>query len=263
MKPSNKSSADFGAKLDKIVAEMQRPIVLQESSGEWISSREAKSMVEEICSIVSHDAIEAICRRAVIIIPIMALTWSRYENPHDYIDRASYFHEKEDDFSHFSRTISRNAFSEITGFFEVLESEKSSVDLPNIEYANWNTGDFKLTVERDFSDVTMTVIGLRFDKVALLKAFTNDLQPVPFQQSERAASKRGRPPSPAWPEWIAELVAYIHEQGFPAGEGSQGQETLITAIADRLADRGLESPSRATVQAAVRSVLDRLRSVKG
>ena len=261
MTPDKDRFADFDAETKQFFEELKRPIVLQEASGEWVSAREAKALVEEICGVGSDDAIKAICRRAVIIVPILASTWSRAENPHDYIDRFEYFSERKNDSSHFSRTIHRTAFSEICGFFEVLESDNAEEGLPNIEYANWQTGDFKLTVERDFSDVTLKIVGLEFDKAALIQSFTSDKQPVILERFERTGGKRGRPPSPAWPEWIAELVAHIHEHGFPAGEGSQGQEALITTLADRLAGRGIESPSRATVQAAVRSVLERLRSV--
>lgn len=249
--------------MDSFVAELKRPIVLKKESGEWISAREAKTIVEDICKIGDDDAIGAICRRAVVVIPVRAITWSRSEDPHDYINRFDYFHDRETDFSHFNRILFRTAFSEICGFFEVLEAASQGGDYSRIEHANWQTGDFKLTVERDFSDVTLTVVGLQFDKVALAQSFAGVVQTPAPEPLEGPIARKGRPPSPAWPDWIAELVAYIHEHGFPAGEGSQGQEALITAIADRLAERGLESPSRATVQAAARSVLDRLRSLEG
>lgn len=246
--------------IDEFVAELKRPILLEAASGEWISAREAKAMVEEICKVGSDDAIKAICRRAVIVIPVRASTWGRSEDPHEYINRFEYFRDRESDLSHFKRTIFRTALSEICGFFEVLETANREDFFSGIEYENWQTGDFKLTVEGDFSDVTLTVIGLQFDKTALTQSFTGMAQTLAPEPFGRNNGKRGRPPSPAWPEWIAELVAYIHEHGFPGGEGSQGQEALITAIADRLALRGLESPSRATVQAAARAVLERLRS---
>lgn len=249
--------------IEKFVAELKRPILLEAASGEWISARESKAMVEVICGVSDDEAIKAICRRAVIVIPVRAWTWGRREDPHDYIDRFEYFRDRETDCSHFDRTINRTAFSEICGFFEVLETANREDFFSGIEYANWQTGDFKLTVEGDFSDVTLTVVGLQFDKTALTQSFTGMAQTLAPEPFERTDGKRGRPPSPAWPDWIAELVAYIHEHGFPAGEGSQGQEALITAIADRLAIRGLESPSRATVQAAARAVLERLRSFDG
>lgn len=263
VKPDKDKLAEFSAEIAQFAAEMKRPIVLEQASGEWIPAREAKAMVEEICGVDSDDAIKAICRRAVIVIAVQALTWGRSEDPHDYINRLDYFHDRETDTSHFKRTIFRTAFSEICGFFEVLETASQGNFYSGIEYANWQTGDFKLTVERDFSNVTLTIVGLQFDKVALTQSFAGVVQTPAPEPLERASARRGRPPSPAWPDWIAELVAYIHEHGFPAGEGSQGQEALITAIADRLAERGLESPSRATVQAAARSVLDRLRSLEG
>lgn len=263
MKPDKDELAAFSAEIDSFVAELKRPIVLEQASGDWIPAREAKEIVQEICGVGSDDAIKAICRRAVVIIPVQALTWGRSEDPHDYINRFDYFRDQETDLSHFRRTIFRTAFGEICGFFEVLETASQGCDYSGIEHANWQTGDFKLTVERDFSDVTLTIVGLQFDKVALTQSFAGVVQTPATEPLERASARKGRPPSPAWPDWIAELVAYIHEHGFPAGEGSQGQEALITAIADRLAERGLESPSRATVQAAARSVLDRLRSLEG
>lgn len=263
MKPDKDKLAAFSAEIDSFVAELKRPIVLEPASGDWVPAREAKAIVQKICGAGGDDAIRAICRRAVIIIPVQALTWGRSEDPHDYINRFDYFRDRETDLSHFRRTIFRTAFSEICGFFEVLETASQGGDCSGVEHANWQTGDFKLTVERDFSDVTLTIVGLQFDKVALTQSFAGVVQTPAPEPLERASARKGRPPSPAWPDWIAELVAYIHEHGFPAGEGSQGQEALITAIADRLAERGLESPSRATVQAAARSVLDRLRSLEG
>jgi hypothetical protein len=263
VKPDKDKLAGFSAEIDSLGAELKRPIVLEPASGDWVTAREAKEIIQKICGVGSDDAIRAICRRAVIVIPVQALTWGRSEDPHDYINRFDYFRGRENDLSHFHRTISCTAFSEICGFFEVLETAARGGDCSGIEHANWQTGDFKLTVERDFSDVTFTIIGLQFDKVALRQSFAGVVQTPAPEPLERASARKGRPPSPAWPDWIAELVAYIHEHGFPAGEGSQGQEALITAIADRLAERGLESPSRATVQAAARSVLDRLRSLEG
>ena len=78
-----------------------------------------------------------------------------------------------------------------------------------------------------------------------------------IQQVERVAG--GRPRSAAWTDWIAELTSHVHENGFPKGSGSQGQEMIINGVADRFAERGLEGPSRSTVQPVVQAVLDRHR----
>jgi hypothetical protein len=72
----------------------------------------------------------------------------------------------------------------------------------------------------------------------------------------------GRPMSASWPIWVAELVAVIHEQGVPLGDGVEGVDQLIAKVADQLAECGRDGPSRTTVQATVRSVLLRLRGAE-
>lgn len=256
--PSPETIASIGAELEAAMAEIQRPIVLPEASGEWLSAREAKALVESVCQVAGGDAIRAICRRAVIVVPILVATWSRREDPHDYIDRADYFRQQEPDHSHFKRTLGRRAFSEVCDLFAVI-GRCSDVEIGKIHYENWGTGDFEVTIECDFSDVKLSVVALQFDRVALERSLTGGTTAPMLEQSEIRRKGAGRPASPAWPRWIAELVSYYHENGFPEGEGSQGQEAIITAVANRLAERGLEGPSRATVQTAVSAVLERLR----
>jgi hypothetical protein len=72
----------------------------------------------------------------------------------------------------------------------------------------------------------------------------------------------GRPRTEKWSVWTAELAAFIHEEGIPAGAGVEGQDAVIAAIDVRLNERGLEGPSRSTVQPVVRAVLRRLRSAE-
>ena len=69
----------------------------------------------------------------------------------------------------------------------------------------------------------------------------------------------GKPLSALWPDWVAELVAHIHDEGVPDGVGSAGQDALIGTIEERLAVRGLGAPGRSTVQSTARAVLRRLR----
>lgn len=79
-------------------------------------------------------------------------------------------------------------------------------------------------------------------------------------KSAEPLPRGGRPKSENWANWIAELVSFIHEEGIPNGSGAEGQDAVIGAIEERLAARDFESPSRSTVQAAVRAALVRLRS---
>ena len=77
--------------------------------------------------------------------------------------------------------------------------------------------------------------------------------------SPQPVSKGGRSMAATWPDWVAELVNHIHENGTPEGVGTAGVDVLIKAVADKLALRGIEGPSRSTAQQTMRAVLLRLR----
>ncbi|MEP2734825.1 MAG: hypothetical protein ABJP34_00885 [Erythrobacter sp.] len=64
-----------------------------------------------------------------------------------------------------------------------------------------------------------------------------------------------------WIDWIAELVAYMHEDGIPDGDYASGQDEVIAAVDSRLAKRGKGTLSRSTVQPTVREVLIRIREI--
>ena len=83
---------------------------------------------------------------------------------------------------------------------------------------------------------------------------------MPGTKPAEPLARGGRPKSENWANWIAELVSMIHEEGIPDGSGAEGQDALIGRIEERLEARDLESPSRSTVQPAVRAALLRLRS---
>ena len=76
---------------------------------------------------------------------------------------------------------------------------------------------------------------------------------------EEPKNAGGRSMSRLWPDWVAELAAYVHQTGVPVGAGTKGADALIEEIATRLQVRGLEAPSRSTVQETVNTVLRRLR----
>ena len=75
-----------------------------------------------------------------------------------------------------------------------------------------------------------------------------------------AAPPVGRPLAAWWPDFVAELVAYVVEAGLPLGIGHQGQTEVIRDVCARLQERGKEEPSRAQIQEAVNAVLRRMRS---
>jgi hypothetical protein len=131
---------------------------------------------------------------------------------------------------------------------------------------NWVTGDFSTTVQRRFP---LRASGVAFHRGDLATIFPGmfrvqpEADPKGRQKPEAVgmdAAKGGRKMSTSWPDWVAELVAYMHESGIPEGEGTAGVEVVLKAVADQLASRGLEGPARSTAQETMRAVLLRLRA---
>lgn len=72
-------------------------------------------------------------------------------------------------------------------------------------------------------------------------------------------SRGGRPMADWWPDFVAELVAYVDEVGLPPGVGHQGQSDVIREVSERMQARGKGEPSRSQVQETVNAVLRRMR----
>jgi hypothetical protein len=91
---------------------------------------------------------------------------------------------------------------------------------------NWETGDFETWVDRRFH---LRAFGVRFLRDDLRKmipgAFPANV--VHVAASEPPKSAGGRNMSALWPDWIAELVATIHDDGIPGGCGTEGADQLI------------------------------------
>lgn len=140
---------------------------------------------------------------------------------------------------------------------------------PN-QMANWPAGDFGCLVKTGF---WVQAFDVQFSK--------NDIERLPQKAPRRAApvvetstpallddakvpapapaSKGGRSMAATWPDWVAELVNHVHENGIPEGADTAGVDVLLKIVADKLALRGIEGPSRSTAQQTVRAVLLRLR----
>ncbi|MXO66587.1 hypothetical protein GRI91_12545 [Altererythrobacter endophyticus] len=216
-------------------------------------------MVQEVSHVNDEDARIALCKRAVVVIPLNCTSWAVNVQPHDYIDRFKYLANEKRQNKHFKRYIDQQSLAEILHFFEILLEKENYKDSSPIRYASWQTGDFEVDLEQDFSTVTLSIVGLQFDRIALENCLADGTDEEPKLTSAISKKRGGRPPSAAWPRWVAELVHYIHENGYPDGEGAQGQEMLINSVADRLAEQGFPSPSRSTVQRSIQAVLDRFR----
>jgi hypothetical protein len=133
----------------------------------------------------------------------------------------------------------------------------------------WAVGKFTIPVRKSLTVSAYAVVFHRGDLQELFpKIFAvvppppkpaSPLSPAPLPTATPKA-KGGRKMSASWPDWVAELVAYIHESGVPEGEGTAGVDVVLKAVADQLASRGLEGPARSTVQETMRAVLLRLRA---
>jgi hypothetical protein len=115
---------------------------------------------------------------------------------------------------------------------------------------NWDLGDFETWIDKKIHIQAFGVRFLRADLDEMLGSVSPAVRPA------IAAESGGRPRSELWPEWVAELVMLIHDEGIPE---SPRVEDLIKRVADRLAERDLDAPGRTTVQDTARAVLRRLQ----
>jgi hypothetical protein len=119
---------------------------------------------------------------------------------------------------------------------------------------NWETGDFETWIDKRFH---IRAFGVKFHRDDIRR-----MVPAAFPSDARSEPRRsgGRSMSRDWPEWVAELVAFVHEEGLPDGHGTRGADALIDAVASRLESRGGSAPSRTTVQETINAVLRRMRN---
>jgi hypothetical protein len=121
---------------------------------------------------------------------------------------------------------------------------------------NWEVGDFETWFHGKVRCQTFGVRFLRADIARMIPRAKFPGAGAPAATRETA----GRPMSALWPDWVAELVAYIHEEGIPEGVGSAGADELVNTIGNRLAERELEAPGRTTLLTTAKAVLRRLRA---
>lgn len=166
---------------------------------------------------------------------------------------------------------------EVTSRFGVEEEDFGQVAIPIWWWEkcasgpdailDWQSGTFAGRGQFDDEMRKVRIRGAEFDisgivdlEIMLREQETPDVKSASPFGATLPLTRGGHPKSENWANWIAELVSFVHEQGIPNGSGAEGQDALIGMIEERLAARNLESPSRSTVQAAVRAALLRLRS---
>lgn len=160
--------AKFSASMDEFLAEEAKPVVLHPESGDWISAREARILVSKLAEVFHRDAEIAILRRALRWVPVTVETFSRLAKPHDYIKSDDFNRDFGSRLTHFRPTPSKSDWREAIAFFEALIEYIPILNSAGVQHAHWATGDFKVVIEKDFSDVIIDVTGLAFDRPALL-----------------------------------------------------------------------------------------------
>lgn len=188
------------ARLDKIlndpeaIKSLTGPVKMPPPSGQWISAREARLTVARTSEVSFGEAERALCRRALRWIRVQPHTFSRSEKPIEGIDPVDFFgDELAPDLSHFKDEPSRQAWEEALQLFDVLANH-DAFDLSGaVELCCWATGDFKVAVPMDFSTVTFEIVGLEFDKQAVLESI--GVHELEAQAKPRAPLVGGRPAS--------------------------------------------------------------------
>ncbi len=121
---------------------------------------------------------------------------------------------------------------------------------------NWATGDFLTWIDHKYE---IKAFGVRFHRDDIARMAPGAIpKAVEVQAAPRAG---GRSMSKLWPDWVAEVVVWYHDNGKPEGHGATGADALIDEIARRLEARGLAAPARTTLQETASAVLRRIREL--
>lgn len=161
---------------------------------------------------------------------------------------------------------------------DVEESESSAIPdwfwehcVNDDAVLDWRQSRFAGRGIVDDNECKVLIEGAEFDVGAVIDLETRTLRTREGNSGEATRTEHPSAvaqPTPLralnakWADWIAEFVSQVHDHGFPAGIGSQGQEELIQRVADGLAKRGIVGPARSTVQSIVQATLDRVRSAE-
>lgn len=129
-------------------------------------------------------------------------------------------------------------------------------------FINWSTGELQCKVRQYMRpDLQLKARGIEFRGDQL-----DTLAPIVERAAEESSAsilknRGGRKRSEQWPSFVAELCKYLHDEGFPAGEGTAGAEAVMDAVFAKLAERGIdETISRSTAQPVVNETLRRFRA---
>lgn len=164
-----KSGAPVDLDFDEILEALARPVKLLPRTGDWIAARDARILVADLAKISLDDAEQVLCRRALHWIPLDVSTFGRAEKLHEFAIPLGLGKGKPT-LTHFAEVPNNPDWQEVRELFEEVGRHVPILSPGGVHYADWATGDFKVTIQGDYSDITLDFTNLRFDRLALLSA---------------------------------------------------------------------------------------------
>lgn len=233
-------------------------------SAEWLTAGQARDWIVETTLCQEWQAEKGLLRRigAGLRVKVAHFEWRGAEDPENRVEASN------------AELPAIEVFlnQRFKWLIREVVTAEQGVDLTEC----WPSGDFGASVVggqyggRDEAEV----VGLRINREALMEAFNlpapaaEPLPPaVPINQREAEGDTRhkpvggqgGRQPASWWPDFAEELAVCVHDEGIPPGQGAAGQSELFRKICERLVERGIGEPGRATVQSVLSNVLKRCR----
>lgn len=127
----------------------------------------------------------------------------------------------------------------------------SQVRKSDIRRWKWSEGFVIATERRSEAQLRSFALGVKFAKEDILAIIGTP----PNLPQQAGKSSRGRKLTELWPDWVAEVISLNY-----CGEiGDQTANRLVEIVADRLAKKGLDCPSKDTVYPTAKAIIRRIR----
>jgi hypothetical protein len=240
------SDKDF----EEFLKKRSTPIQLTKPAGDWISARHARELIAHYTKVPLSAAEQTLYRRAARWVALQVHTFTRTEEPHDYISRQDFFRDKKNpSLTHFTLSPLPADWEEVREMFDTLAKGQTYDGEVGIHYSDWASGDFKISFEMDFSIVTLEIMGLSLDEHALLKSigvapsaedyrFVEGLDLVIPPETERPVVNAplfgGRPRYGWWEDALADIAAMLYNGDLKPSR----QKDIEEALANWLQNNG-------------------------
>lgn len=152
---------------------------------------------------------------------------------------------------------SRDSVPVPRGFWWAEGREALEQDWERGDFSTWIDGRYHRAFGVRFCKDDAEAMGALFNSSSIVADATADPGDIDHLATR---NKGGRKMSAWWPEFVAQLVKRIHDEGVPSGTGTDGADALIEEVFTKLMERGVEAGGRTTVQDAVNATLRLLRA---